>query len=94
MKSVILSAGQGRRLLPLTEDQPKCAIPIHGRAILEWQINELIKFGISPIHVVVGFGAAKVEKILAHHDDHTLASAFKIIVIFFQRNFMEIKAHG
>lgn len=67
MKGIILSAGQGRRLLPLTEDQPKCTIPLHGRSILEWQINELIKFGIGPIHVVVGFGADKVEKIIARH---------------------------
>ena len=69
MKAVILSAGQGKRLLPLTENQPKCTLPIHGRSILEWQINELIKFDISPIHVVVGFGAAKVEKILANQVD-------------------------
>jgi len=70
MKAVILSAGQGRRLLPLTEDQPKCTIPIHGRSILEWQIHELLKLGIGPIHVVVGFRVDKVEKILANQDDH------------------------
>ncbi|MEX2491439.1 MAG: phosphocholine cytidylyltransferase family protein [Nitrospirales bacterium] len=67
MKAVILSAGQGKRLLPLTENRPKCTIPIHGRSILEWQITELINLGISPIHVVVGFGASSVEEILADH---------------------------
>ena len=80
MKAVILSAGQGKRLLPLTQDQPKCAIPIHGRSILEWQINELLKFDISPIHVVVGFGAATVEKIVSNYDSshaiHTLYNPF------------------
>ncbi len=80
MKAVILSAGQGKRLLPLTQDQPKCAISIHGRSILEWQINELIKFGVSPIHVVVGFGAATVEKVIANYDSshaiHTLYNPF------------------
>lgn len=65
MKAVILSAGQGKRLLPLTSDQPKCAITIHGRSILEWQIQELIRSGITSIHVVVGFGAEKVESLLA-----------------------------
>lgn len=68
MKVVILSAGQGKRLLPLTENQPKCAIPIHGRSILEWQIHELLKVGLGPIHVVVGFRADKVEDLLANHD--------------------------
>jgi choline kinase len=80
MKAVILSAGQGKRLLPLTKDQPKCTIPIHGRSILEWQISELIKFGISPIHVVVGFGATTVEQVLAKHSSghaiHTLYNPF------------------
>jgi choline kinase len=66
---VILSAGQGRRLLPLTEDRPKCTIPLHGRSILEWQIHELLKFDIGPIHVVVGFGADKVENALANQND-------------------------
>ena len=80
MKAVILSAGQGKRLLPLTKDRPKCAIPLHGRSILEWQIHELIKCGISPIHVVVGFEAAAVEQVIAKysgvHAIHTLYNPF------------------
>ena len=80
MKAVILSAGQGKRLLPLTKDQPKCTIPIHGRSILEWQIDELIKLGIRPIHVVVGFEASTVEQVLATHGSrhaiHTLYNPF------------------
>lgn len=65
MKAVILSAGQGKRLLPLTTEQPKCTISINGRSILEWQIQALIKLGIDSIHVVIGFGADKVEALLA-----------------------------
>ena len=66
MKAVILSAGQGKRLLPLTAEQPKCNVPIHGRSILEWQIPELLRSGISVIHVVIGFGAEKVETLLTN----------------------------
>ncbi|MEE8125402.1 MAG: sugar phosphate nucleotidyltransferase, partial [Nitrospirales bacterium] len=66
MKAVILSAGQGKRLLPLTADQPKCNLSINGQSILEWQIQELLRFGIDVIHVVVGFGAEKVETLLAN----------------------------
>ena len=80
MKAIILSAGQGKRLLPLTQDQPKCAVPIHGRSILEWQIDELVKLGVHPIHIVVGFGANTVEQILAkyssHHSLHTVYNPF------------------
>jgi len=64
MKAVILSAGQGKRLLPLTANQPKCTVSINGRSILEWQVQELIRLGMDSIHVVVGFGADKVEALL------------------------------
>lgn len=43
MKAIILSAGQGKRLLPLTADNPKCLLNIEGHSLIEWQINELSK---------------------------------------------------
>jgi choline kinase len=80
MKAVILSAGQGKRLLPLTADQPKCTVSINGHSILEWQVQELIRLGMDSIHVVVGFGADKVEALLAHRvgssSIHTIYNPF------------------
>jgi choline kinase len=80
MKAVILSAGQGKRLLPLTTDQPKCTVSINGHSILEWQVQELIRLGMDSIHVVVGFGADKVEALLAHRvgssSIHTIYNPF------------------
>ena len=38
---------------------------IHGRSLLEWQVNELFKCGIEQVTVVVGYGADQVEKLLA-----------------------------
>jgi len=64
MKAVILSAGQGKRLLPLTADCPKCVLPVRGQSLIEWQINELAKCGIDQVTVVLGFRADKVERIL------------------------------
>ena len=62
MKGIILSAGQGRRLLPLTTDLPKCLLRIGGRTVLEWQLRMLAAAGIHHVVVVVGFGAAAVER--------------------------------
>jgi L-glutamine-phosphate cytidylyltransferase len=80
MKAVILSAGQGKRLLPLTINQPKCTLSIHGRSILEWQIQELVRVGMDSIHVVIGFGAEKVEDVLAQQTGsnsiHTIYNPF------------------
>src|SRR5262249_15375311 len=65
MKAVILSAGQGSRLLPLTAERPKCLLPVGPKSLIEWQIDILSRCGIDEIVVVVGFRAALVEAALA-----------------------------
>ena len=65
MKAIILSAGQGRRLLPLTEHIPKCILPVRGRPLIGWQVDTLARCGIEDITAVVGFGAEAVETRLA-----------------------------
>jgi choline kinase len=66
MKAVVLSAGQGKRLLPLTEENPKCLLAVRGEEpILGWQLGALARAGIERAVVVVGFGAERVEAWLA-----------------------------
>ncbi len=65
MKAVILSAGQGKRLLPLTSDRPKCLLPLADRTVLEWQLDVLAANGVGQVTVVTGYGADRVEKLLA-----------------------------
>jgi choline kinase len=70
-KAIILSAGQGRRLLPLTESSPKCLLPISGKTIIEWQIDALLAVGIEEINVVTGFQTGLVEALLQQrYPDH------------------------
>lgn len=65
MKAVILSAGQGKRLLPLTEEQPKCLLPVASdRSMLGWQVQQLAKAGFGEIVVVTGFRADQVDRAL------------------------------
>ena len=61
-RAIILSAGQGSRLLPLTESLPKCLIAFSGKTLLEWQVNALIKGGIERIDVVTGFMTEKIGR--------------------------------
>lgn len=65
MKAIILSAGQGSRLLPLTADLPKCLLSLAGRPLLEWQVRHLEASGVREVVVVVGFRAEAVETTLA-----------------------------
>lgn len=64
MKAIILSAGQGKRLLPLTAEIPKCLLPIHGKKLIEWQIDALHRCGVDPITVVTGYHSEKVDEVL------------------------------
>lgn len=63
MKTIILSAGQGTRLLPMTKDRPKCLLEVaEGVTILGWQLAQLAAAGISDVVVVTGYEAEKVER--------------------------------
>jgi choline kinase len=64
-KAIILAAGQGSRLLPLTADQPKCLIDFSGKSLIAWQIASLVANGIGEIAVVTGFRDHKLEAALA-----------------------------
>ena len=62
-KAIILSAGKGSRLLPLTAERPKCLIELSGRSLLEWQLDVLRGAGIGEVVVVTGFGEHLVEEV-------------------------------
>lgn len=55
MKAIILAAGEGKRLLPLTKNKPKCLVEIFGKSLLDWQIEIFYKSGINDITIVTGY---------------------------------------
>lgn len=59
--AILLSAGQGSRLLPLTAERPKCLIDFSGKSLLGWQIEMLARGGVKRIEVVTGFMTDMVE---------------------------------
>lgn len=65
MKAILLSAGRGKRLLPITRDIPKCLLPIAGRSVLDWQLWALEAAGVDEAVVVTGFGASWVDREIA-----------------------------
>ncbi len=66
MRAIVLSAGQGKRLLPLTAEVPKCLLPVDGdRTLLGFQLATLAACGIGRVNVVSGFGVEGVERLLA-----------------------------
>lgn len=63
--AILLSAGQGSRMLPLTAERPKCLIDFSGRTLLEWQIEMLARGGVKRIDVVTGFMTDMVDEVVA-----------------------------
>ncbi len=59
--AIILAAGKGTRLRPLTDDIPKCMVEIDGKPMLEWQLDLLTDAGIENIVVVTGYLEDKIR---------------------------------
>ena len=55
MKAVILAAGLGSRLRPITDKVPKCMVPVNGIRIIDKQIDNLMKNNVTEIYVVSGY---------------------------------------
>jgi choline kinase len=77
-KAIILAAGQGSRLLPLTADRPKCLIDFAGKSLIAWQIESLVANGITEIAVVTGFMDGTLDAALAalDHSGVTIRTRF------------------
>ncbi|TMK28641.1 MAG: hypothetical protein E6G64_08615 [Actinobacteria bacterium] len=63
MDAVVMAAGEGRRLRPLTERWPKPVLPIDGRPVLATLLWELAAAGVSRVFLVTGHLAEQVERL-------------------------------
>jgi L-glutamine-phosphate cytidylyltransferase len=67
MKLIVLAAGQGTRLLPLTDDRPKALVPFLGRPLLDWTISAAGVCGLTDITVVGGYKSESLAGYNVHH---------------------------
>ena len=71
MKCIILAAGIGKRLRPLTSKTPKCLLPIGNVPFLAITIENLLSNDITDISIVIGFKAASVRRFAKKHFPRT-----------------------
>ena len=63
MQAVIMAGGKGTRLAAITKDEiPKPMVPVNGKPLLLWQIEELKKNGITDIIMIIGHLGEKIEE--------------------------------
>jgi NDP-sugar pyrophosphorylase family protein len=69
MKAMILAAGLGTRLRPLTDDRPKALVEINGRTLLEITLSRLRNIGVSEVIINVHhFADMIVEYLKTNHN--------------------------
>lgn len=61
MRAILLAAGMGTRLRPLTENTPKSLIEINGEPLAERQIKYLKEIGVDDIYIVTGYLSEKFQ---------------------------------
>jgi len=69
MKAMVLAAGLGTRLRPLTDDRPKALVTVAGRTLLEIAIERLRGFGVSEVIVNAHHHAEMIVAYLAEHEN-------------------------
>jgi len=69
MKAMILAAGLGTRLRPLTDDRPKALVEVAGRTLLEITLARLRTFGISDVIINVHYLADMILEYLQKNDN-------------------------
>ncbi len=68
MKAMILAAGLGTRLRPLTDDRPKALVEVAGRPMLYWVIARLARHGFTDIIINAHHFAEQIEAFAAAYD--------------------------
>jgi L-glutamine-phosphate cytidylyltransferase len=66
VRVIILAAGQGKRLLPLTAEVPKALLDIGGKTLVERQVEAFAQNGLKDFVVVTGYASEKMEVALGH----------------------------
>ena len=86
---IILAAGQGTRLRPLTDEKPKCLVPLLGRPLLHYQIDVLQDAEIAPMAVVTGYKGEYIEELgYPTYHNPLYAQTNMVASLFCARDFM------
>ena len=69
MKAIILAAGLGSRLRPITDNLPKCMVPVNGQPIINKQISNLLENGFQEEDIIVvgGYKSEILEEYLKNN---------------------------
>lgn len=68
MRAILLAAGLGTRLKPLTDTTPKCLVPINGKPLLDIWLEDLLAAGVTRLLINLHYKTEQVQKYLAESE--------------------------
>ena len=77
MRAMVLAAGLGTRMRPLTETTPKPLIEVGGKKLIDWSLDALVQAGIREIVVNVSYLAQQVEAHISKRSDATYTLSYE-----------------
>lgn len=76
MKAMILAAGLGTRMRPLTRTTPKALVEVHGTKLIDHNIRQLRKYGIAEIVINLGYLGGKIRAHLGDGSRHGVSITY------------------
>ncbi len=73
MRAMILAAGRGKRMQPLTDSLPKPLLTVKGRSLIAHHLKSLVRAGITEVVINVGHLGHKIEEALGNGAQYELA---------------------
>ncbi|OWV04212.1 sugar phosphate nucleotidyltransferase [Fibrobacter sp. UWH1] len=64
MKVILPVAGKGERMRPYTNELPKCLLPVGGKTIIDWIVEDALKLNPSETIFITGYKAEKMDQYL------------------------------
>lgn len=82
MKALLLAAGLGTRLRPVTNSVPKCLVPVNGKPLLEYWLDNLSRVGVDEFLINTSYLSEQVEEFInssKYKDSVTLVHEEKLL---------------
>lgn len=76
MRALLLAAGRGERMRPLTDAVAKPLLPVGGRPMIEWQIDALVRAGITELVINTAHLAEQIERTVGDGARHGARIAY------------------
>lgn len=73
MKAMILAAGRGERMRPLTDSIPKPLLKVGGKALIEYHVEALARAGITELVINTAWHGDQIEQLLGSGEDYAVS---------------------